>query len=205
MNMESRRHKESGQLSITLLGKGLASIDPRWDLTTSWFYKSGFIGAHPYFVKMFTTCPSTEKWVGSLVKRTGGKGPEFSSQHPYGGSQLSIASVPGIHALGALVEDRSLAPNTHVRMAQNQCSSSSRESDALFWPLQVLHSGMHTNTQITHTWRGWRDGSVLKSTDCSSEGPEFKSQQTHGGSQPSAMRSGALFWNVWRQLQCTYI
>jgi hypothetical protein len=24
---------------------------------------------------------------------------------------------------------------------------------------------------------GWRDGSVVKSTDCSSRGPEFKSQQ----------------------------
>jgi len=29
---------------------------------------------------------------------------------------------------------------------------------------------------------GWRDGSVVKSTDCSSRGPEFKSQQPHGGS-----------------------
>ena len=29
---------------------------------------------------------------------------------------------------------------------------------------------------------GWRDGSVVKSTDCSSEGSEFKSQQPHGGS-----------------------
>jgi hypothetical protein len=29
---------------------------------------------------------------------------------------------------------------------------------------------------------GWRDGSaVKKSTDCSSRGPEFKSQQPHGG------------------------
>jgi hypothetical protein len=28
---------------------------------------------------------------------------------------------------------------------------------------------------------GWRDGSAGKSTDCSSEGPEFKSQQPHGG------------------------
>jgi hypothetical protein len=43
---------------------------------------------------------------------------------------------------------------------------------------------------------GWRDGSVVKSTDCSSEGPEFKSQQPHGGSQPSVMRSDALFWGV---------
>jgi len=39
---------------------------------------------------------------------------------------------------------------------------------------------------------GWRDGSVVKSTDCSSRGPEFKSQQPHGGSQPSVMRSDAL-------------
>jgi hypothetical protein len=43
---------------------------------------------------------------------------------------------------------------------------------------------------------GWRDGSVVKSTDCSSEGPEFKSQQPHGGSQPSVTRSDALFWSV---------
>ena len=37
---------------------------------------------------------------------------------------------------------------------------------------------------------GWRDGSVVKSTLCSSRGPEFKSQQPHGGSRPSVMRSG---------------
>ena len=36
--------------------------------------------------------------------------------------------------------------------------------------------------------------SAVKSTDCSSEGPEFKSQQPHGGSQPSVMRSDTLFW-----------
>jgi hypothetical protein len=39
-------------------------------------------------------------------------------------------------------------------------------------------------------------GSVVKSTNCSSEGPEFKSQQPHGGSQPSVMRSDALFWCI---------
>jgi hypothetical protein len=39
--------------------------------------------------------------------------------------------------------------------------------------------------------RGWRDGSAVKSTDCSSKGPEFKSQKPHGGSQPSIMRSDA--------------
>jgi len=34
---------------------------------------------------------------------------------------------------------------------------------------------------------------VVKSTDCSSRGPEFNSQQPHGGSQPSVKRSDALF------------
>jgi hypothetical protein len=29
---------------------------------------------------------------------------------------------------------------------------------------------------------------------CSSRGPEFNSQQPHGGSQPSVMGSDALFW-----------
>jgi hypothetical protein len=41
------------------------------------------------------------------------------------------------------------------------------------------------------------DGSVVvKSTDCSSRGPEFKSQQPHDGSEPSVMGSDALFWCV---------
>jgi hypothetical protein len=40
---------------------------------------------------------------------------------------------------------------------------------------------------------GWRDGSAVKSF---SEGREFKSQQPYDGSQPSVMRSDALFWDV---------
>jgi|UPI00001F79A5 hypothetical protein len=46
--------------------------------------------------------------------------------------------------------------------------------------------------------RGCRDGSAVESTDCSSEGPEFKSMcsKPHGGSQPPVMRSDALFWCV---------
>jgi hypothetical protein len=41
--------------------------------------------------------------------------------------------------------------------------------------------------------KGWRDDSMIKSF---SRGPEFKSQQPHGSSQPSAMGSDALFWCV---------
>ena len=42
--------------------------------------------------------------------------------------------------------------------------------------------------------RVWRDGSAVKSTACSSRGPEFNPQQPNGGSQPSIMGSDALFW-----------
>ena len=36
----------------------------------------------------------------------------------------------------------------------------------------------------------------VRAPDCSSKGLEFKSQQSHGGSQPSITRSDALFWCV---------
>jgi hypothetical protein len=37
---------------------------------------------------------------------------------------------------------------------------------------------------------------LVKSTDRSSRGPEFNSQQLHGGSLPSVMESDALFWHT---------
>jgi hypothetical protein len=49
---------------------------------------------------------------------------------------------------------------------------------------------------IIKDWRSWRDGSAVKSTDCSSRGPEFSSQEPHSGSQLSVMGSDALFWCV---------
>jgi hypothetical protein len=57
-----------------------------------------------------------------------------------------------------------------------------------------------TLSQKKQTNRDWWDGSVVKSTDYSSKGSKFKSQQPHGGSQPSVTKSDALFWSVWRQL-----
>jgi hypothetical protein len=45
--------------------------------------------------------------------------------------------------------------------------------------------------------------SVVKSTDCSSEGPEFKSQQPHGGSHPSVMPSSGVSENC--DIVLTYI
>jgi hypothetical protein len=50
-----------------------------------------------------------------------------------------------------------------------------------------------TKTKNKKQKMGWRDGSVVKSTDCFSEGPGFKSQKPHGSSQPSIIRSDNLF------------
>jgi hypothetical protein len=52
---------------------------------------------------------------------------------------------------------------------------------------------------------GWRDDSVVKSTNCFSRGPEFNSQQPHGSSQPSVMVSDALFWCIIREKWCAHI
>ena len=48
-------------------------------------------------------------------------------------------------------------------------------------------SGLYSNPLPLHKQLilGWRVGSAGKNTDCSSRGPEFKSQRPHGGSQPS--------------------
>jgi hypothetical protein len=52
------------------------------------------------------------------------------------------------------------------------------------------------NLVLKNLTKGWRDGSVVKSTDYSFRGPESNSQQPRGGSQPSVMGSDALFWCV---------
>jgi hypothetical protein len=86
-----------------------------------------------------------------------------------------------------------------------------------FWLSMVLYCS-HSSTQIGYTGgsgvqgqpqlhenltknkirtpQGWRYGSAVKSIGCSSTGPEFNSQQPHGGSQPSVMGSDAFFWHA---------
>jgi hypothetical protein len=64
----------------------------------------------------------------------------------------------------------------------------------IFWISRFsVHS--HFSTAMSKLLiEGWRDDSTVKSTDCSSRGPEFNSQKPHGGSQPSVIGSDALFW-----------
>jgi hypothetical protein len=44
----------------------------------------------------------------------------------------------------------------------------------------------NTNNKKEYQSGGWSDGSVVKSTGCSSRGSEFSSKQPHGGLQPSS-------------------
>jgi len=68
-------------------------------------------------------------------------------------------------------------------------------------PVEGKEKGPGTKRPVRKRWgnqelgvEGAGDGAVVKSTDCSSRGPEFNSQQPHGGSQPSVMESNVLFW-----------
>jgi hypothetical protein len=64
----------------------------------------------------------------------------------------------------------------------------------MVWPVHVMK--LIEPTGFLHEkqkFRGWRDDSAVKSTDCPSKGPEFKSQQPHGSLQPSIMTSDALY------------
>ena len=54
----------------------------------------------------------------------------------------------------------------------------------------------NNNNKTSFKWldmAGAEYSSAVKSTDCSSRGPEFNSQQPHSGSQPSVMASDVLF------------
>ena len=67
-----------------------------------------------------------------------------------------------------------------------------------------IHTLQLTDTELHLGGGAGEMAQWVRAPNCSSEGPEFKSQQPHG-SQPSVTRSDSLFWSVWRQLQCTYI
>jgi len=59
---------------------------------------------------------------------------------------------------------------------------------------QIKSGSFHLKKKIQiKSGFSWRDGSEVRSTDCSSRGPEFKPQKPLSGSQPSLMGSGALF------------
>jgi hypothetical protein len=97
-----------------------------------------------------------------------------------------------LRALTVLPEVLSSIPSNHM-MAYNHLQwdlmPSSGVSDTPVYSYNTINN-------LKNTIRGWRDGSVVKSTDCSAKGPEFKSQQPHGGLQPSITRSDTLFWSV---------
>jgi hypothetical protein len=102
-----------------------------------------------------------------LIQKT-----RFGSQHPHISSQLSV--TPNLRALDALFELLQ-TPGTYRNM-------------------QAGHYVHKVKNCKENKVSGWRDGSVVKSTDCSFRGPEFSFQQPHGGSQPSVMGFDALFW-----------
>jgi hypothetical protein len=71
-----------------------------------------------------------------------------------------------------------------------------KRQDSLIYKITKAELSIDTFYLAIRIVAGWKGGSVVRSTDCSSRGPEINSQQPHGGSQPSVMGSDALFWCV---------
>jgi hypothetical protein len=78
--------------------------------------------------------------------------------------------------------------NKHPHGNSNICNSIPKGSDVFFWPLWLCTHMIrgHRCRKNSYTYKskilGLRDGSDVKSTGCSSRGPEFKSQNPHGSS-----------------------
>jgi hypothetical protein len=62
--------------------------------------------------------------------------------------------------------------------------------------LYDIKYGEKLKNMINKKCRAGEMAQWVRATDCSSEGQEFKSQQPHGGSQPSVTRYDSLFWSV---------
>jgi hypothetical protein len=61
----------------------------------------------------------------------------------------------------------------------------------------AIPQSKNSDQELFLSWAG-EMAQWVRASDCSSGGQEFKSQQPHGGSQPSVTRSDSLFWCVWR-------
>jgi hypothetical protein len=84
---------------------------------------------------------------------------------------------------------------------------------SFFWKQGVTYSLWFRYSCVNQIKRGklgdWRDDSAVKSTDCSSTGPEVNSQQPHGSSEPSVMgilysllvclKTATVFSPTWNQ------
>jgi hypothetical protein len=97
--------------------------------------------------------------------------------------QEGAGSLPGWGSHACLARGCTVPLCLHPHMAT--CRAAATAGGSLYFLLSYFKKH-----------QGWRDGLVVKSTGCSFKGPEFKSQQPHGVSQPSVMGSDALLWCV---------
>jgi hypothetical protein len=82
---------------------------------------------------------------------------------------------------------------------KNKITGMNKHCSLISLDFNCLNSPIKIQTNKIYSKTGSRAGEVaqwVRAPDCSSKGPEFKSQQPHGGSQPSVTRSDALFWCV---------
>jgi hypothetical protein len=92
----------------------------------------------------------------------------------------------GVHSMGTV---KGCGTGKAENLGSRRCSFAEVSQVSRVFSLAHLLSILPDEDVIL----GWRDGSAVKST---SRGPEFDSQQPHGGSHLSIMESDALFGYV---------
>jgi hypothetical protein len=89
----------------------------------------------------------------------------------YGGSQPPVILVPWDWATSSVCAHKDCTGCTHAHTYMHTEKTHIITKEAIIF--------------LKRKEEGWRDGSAIKRTDCSSKGPELNSQQQHDGSQPS--------------------
>jgi hypothetical protein len=116
---------------------------------------------------------------------------------PKSGFQEDDGVFPGLHVPGAIPSDAK--SSWHKNPQPETASSGPRAQDLPLYCVVRKQSVRDPSGWVQSVsslkWAG-EMAQRLRALDGSSEGPEFKSQQPRGGSQPSLMRSDVLFWGV---------
>jgi hypothetical protein len=160
------------------LGNRAGHSDTHWQiLTFQWKRKALLCPFKDSLIYIVSSRPArATKWDLSLKRAGQGAGERAQWLRAY--TALTLSSVPSIHTPWLL---------TAGGFSSRDPTSTSGFRRNILFPHPNTHKTKQNKTKQNKTkqnW-GWRGCSVVKSTDCSSRGPEFNFQQPHGGSQPS--------------------
>jgi hypothetical protein len=103
------------------------------------------------------------------------------------GRWISVSSRPAWSTKSKLEDNRNPVSKNKNKQTQKQTNKTKNKQ----------------NKEKKSSIRAGEMAQRFRNTDCSLEGPEFKSQQPHGSSQPSVMRSDTLMASLYSSAVAT--